>query len=307
MLIRSYYDIPYEDWLFKNHPYVKESHPEEKVRQWVLRELIETYKYPIEWINETSFYAGRITIEEPVQIGSSTLRADIAIKNEFGMPFIFIETKKDGEDLDAFGGANAQLHSYMSVTLSSRIGLSTNGEDVKCWRKQFDPREELLPYPDIPTYQLKQKPASQTAFEKLEVSKAEDIAEEIASDTRLIDDTLQVVPNFDRLLHRCHNTLRTEENMHPDEALDEICKILFTKVYDEMNTRYQAGEEHKFSIWRYGNPEELGSAIRTMYELATDREKQKLKARGLYERWRDVFGEQIVSKDITLSTIVQLL
>lgn len=121
------------------------------------------------------------------------------------------------------------------------------------------------------------------------------------------DDTLQIVPNFDRLLHRCHNVLRTEENMHPDEALDEICKILYAKIYDEMNTRRQDGEEYKFNVWRYGNPEELGAAIRTLYDLAIEEERRKLKARGIYERSRDVFDDVIISKDSTLFTIVQLL
>ena len=227
MLIRPYYDIPYEEWLFRNHPYVKESYPEEKVRQWILRELIETYHYPQEWIDEHSFYAGRITIEEPVQVGSTQLRADVAIKNEFGMPFIFVETKKHGEDLAAFGGANAQLHSYVAVTLSARIGLSTNGEDVQCWRKQFDPREELLPHPDIPVYQLRQRPQSQQAdLETLTTDSEEEVVlDEGQLAKRLKNDALQVVPDFNRLLHRCHNALRTEENMHPDEALDEMCKI----------------------------------------------------------------------------------
>lgn len=311
MRIRPFYEIPYEEWLFKNHPYVKEDHPEEKVRQWVLRELIDTYHYPREWINEYSFYAGRITIEESVQVGSTQLRADIAIKNEFKMPFIFIETKKFGEDLNAFGGANPQLHSYMAITLSARIGLATNGEDTQCFRKQFDPREELLPHPDLPHYELQVKPtAKPEELQRLSTDKgdfSENNSLEVLLDERLRDDTLQTVPHFDRLLHKCHNILRTEENMHPDEALDEMCKILNTKIYDEMHTRSNSGEEYKFSIWRYGNPEELSSAIRIMYHRAIEEEKQKLKVRGIYDRSRDVFDEPIVSKDSTLSTIVRLL
>jgi type I restriction enzyme M protein len=306
MKLQPYYTVPLDKWRLRNHPKVREGTPEEPVRQWVLSELIESYGYPEAWIDETTPSNGRITVEEPVQVGSSTLWADIAIKNEFGEPFIFIETKKPGEDLNHPKGANAQLRSYVAVTLSARIGLATNGDDVDCWRKQFDPREELLAHPDIPDYTPPTQPAP--SEDELLMSGDDDQAsDDNVAAVRVRDDRLALIPNFARLLRRCHDVLRTEENMHADEALDEMCKLLFVKIYDELNTRQVAGEEFRFSQWRYGSPEELASSIRSLYAQSVERETAKLKARGLYDRSRDVFDDEIRSKDSTVLEIVKLL
>lgn len=310
MRLQPYYTIPPAEWRLRNHPKVREGTPEEPVRQWVLSELTKSYGYPEDWFDETTPSNGRITVEEPVQVGSSTIWADVAIKNEFGEPFVFIETKKPGEDLNSAKGANAQLHSYIAVTLSARIGMATNGEDVDCWRKQFDPREELLPHPDIPDYAPVASPASVEADNVLEQPLPRDLEEpgaEVIGEARVRDDRLALIPNFAHLLRRCHDVLRTEENMHADEALDEMCKLLFVKVYDELNTRRSAGEEFRFSQWRYGSPEELASSIRSLYTQSVERERGKLKARGLYDRSRDVFDDEIRSKDNTVFEIVKLL
>jgi type I restriction enzyme M protein len=124
---------------------------------------------------------------------------------------------------------------------------------------------------------------------------------------RVRDDRLSIVPDFSKLLRRCHNVLRTEENLHADEALDEICKILFIKIYDELNTRRNKGEEFHFSQWRYSSPEELASSIRSMYGQAIAQEKARLRTRGIYERSRDVFDEEIRVKDSSLFHLVKLL
>jgi type I restriction enzyme M protein len=260
--LRPYYDVPVDKWRLRNHPKVREGTPEEPVRQWVLRELVTSYGYPETWLDETTPSNGRITVEEPVQVGSSTLWADIAIKNEFGEPFIFIETKKPGDDLAHPKGANAQLRSYIAVTLSARIGMATNGDDVDCWRKQFDPREELLPHPDIPDYTPpKTETSPQVAAEPIHEGARSIVELDATLTTRMRDDRLALIPDFARLLRRCHDVLRTEENMHADEALDEMCKLLFVKIYDELNTRQVEGEEFRFSQWRYGSPEELASGF----------------------------------------------
>ena len=49
---------------------------EEFVRQWALKQLLDKYNYPREWLGE------KLQIEEPVKIGSSEKEADIAIKND---------------------------------------------------------------------------------------------------------------------------------------------------------------------------------------------------------------------------------
>ena len=114
-MLKSFKEIPVKNWKFTEHPKVKPKNPEEKVRQWVLHELENTYGYPSEW-----FGIGKlIDIEIPVQMGSDTKFADIVIFtkiNKKRKPFVFIETKSlhktDGVD---------QLHSYLAATITANI------------------------------------------------------------------------------------------------------------------------------------------------------------------------------------------
>ena len=103
MKIRPFYRIPPEDWLLTTNadvataqrkaienPQLDERDIEEYVRQWVLRELIETYGYPREWLGE------RIIVGETVQMATMKKEADVSIKNERGKTYLFIETKNSG-------------------------------------------------------------------------------------------------------------------------------------------------------------------------------------------------------------------
>src|SRR5581483_3602322 len=103
MLIRPFYKISPDKWLLTSNsdvaaaqakaianPEMDETHIEEYVRQWVLRELIDTYKYPADWLGE------RIVVEERVQMATMLKEADISIKNERNKTFLYIETKKSG-------------------------------------------------------------------------------------------------------------------------------------------------------------------------------------------------------------------
>lgn len=91
---------------------------EEKVRQWFLRELIETYKYPLDLIN----------IEEKVYIASSYGLADIAITiDKKRGPYILVETKKWGSGIkDALG----QIKSYMANCPSAKFGVVSDGNEI---------------------------------------------------------------------------------------------------------------------------------------------------------------------------------
>lgn len=311
--IRDFYLVDPKDWLCQEHNYVSaeykkavsesssnEYNIEEYVRQWVLRELIETYGYPVDWFKEEGV-SGRIYLEWPVAIGSTTVFADIALLNEWGRPFLFIETKNRSVDIYKRPSPNKssaveQVQSYTSVVLEANVCIATNGEDVYCGRIQVDPTQ-YVNYPDIPSYSR-----SEMSLEKRALVK--EIDNECDFDTR-DGHGLKLASNFDKVLHDIHNVLRGDENLQPDEALDEICKLLFVKFYDELNTK--SGESYKFQEYTYGNMEELGSVIRTLYSNAQEEEKKKLTQKGKYDASKAVFNEKILIKDSTISRIVKEL
>ena len=138
--LRPFYAIPSEEYLFQQ--LVNDDSPEERVRQWLLRELIESYGFP------RKLFDGRtVNIEVPVTIGSRQYFVDVAIQKEFHgdpKPLVLFEVKP----LDSTEGID-QLHSYLSACPTARIGVWTNGCELKCFMKNGNQIESR---PDIPVY-----------------------------------------------------------------------------------------------------------------------------------------------------------
>lgn len=106
---------------------------EEKIRQWILREMNEVYKYPL----------NLITIEQKVNIGSTVKYADIAIdiyRNKVKGPYILIETKAWGSGVES---AISQLKSYMANTPSVQYGIATDGNDLVIINKDLDEIDDI--------------------------------------------------------------------------------------------------------------------------------------------------------------------
>ena len=80
---KPYYKIDAQNYLFSQSE-LSNVH-EEKVRQWLLYELMSTYGYSIQ----------QMSTEEPIKIGSKTFRADIVLSS-YGTKQVVIECKKQG-------------------------------------------------------------------------------------------------------------------------------------------------------------------------------------------------------------------
>lgn len=113
------YKIPLEDYKYdskiqEDNKYQKE----EMVRQWMLHEFHHRLGYPYDFMD----------IEYVVQSFSKPGYADIVVFNEKRQPFILVETKKEGEDLDR---AVKQLQSYVSCEPSIMYAVVSNGNETK--------------------------------------------------------------------------------------------------------------------------------------------------------------------------------
>ena len=138
--LRPFYAIPSEEYLFQR--FVGDDSPEERVRQWLLRELIESYDFP------KKLFDGRtVNIEVPITIASRQYFVDVAIQKEFQgdpKPLVLFEVKR----LDSTEGID-QLHSYLSASPTARIGVWTNGCELKCFIKNGN---QIESHPDILVY-----------------------------------------------------------------------------------------------------------------------------------------------------------
>ena len=271
--IGAYYCIPPDQWLFSNHGDVLEAKQraaewlqskgsyeggerfiEEFVRQWALKQLIDEYRYPEEWLGE------RLVIEEPVKMGSDVKEADISVRNANRRPFLYIETKALAVTDVEFREAERQLESYLSSTHTATIGLLTDGERVRCIRKKIDPNDfEYIP--DIPPYGAEG------------VTRAKLVRELQLPNSTLKTGLQPISSQYERILLGCHNTIRDVDGLHDDEALDELSKVLYTKIYDERSTVEKEGPaEFRFQVYGASNPSEAASNIRDLYEDARSKD-----------------------------------
>lgn len=306
MLINPFYRIDASQWLLTQNPDIRAaqqralSNPlldeyaiEEYVRQWVLRELIETYHYPSEWLGE------RIVVEEPVQMGVMVKESDISIKNDRGKTFLYIETKSASIEGTEFTKAEGQLQSYLASTHTATIGMVTNGRITKCVVKKIDPNDFDI-IPDIPEYSTKGI--------KEQTKLVREITPEMLRAGRKTGLAL-IEGKYESVLFKCHSVIRDIDGLHDDEALDELCKLVYTKIFDERRTVEEgAGAAFRFQTYGAGNTEEIASIIRDLYDEARQRDLTLYSQRiPNYERSRGVFRSQIRLSSNCLVRVVEIL
>lgn len=218
--------------------------PEEVIRQLYLVTLMQDFGYP----------AKRIELEYGVTFGREKKRADICIfdKDDPTVPYILVELKKpklkDGKE---------QLKSYCNAT-GAPMGVWTNGQSISFYHRK-DPNyfEDITIIP--------------RATEKLS---------DILSERWTIDDLIKK----DKLVNEKKSLkdliLEMEDEVLANAGVDvfeELFKLIFTKLYDEM----ESGRNKKryLAFKNYGETDiELKDKIQQLFEKARD-------------KWAGVFSE----------------
>ena len=218
---------------------------EELVRQLYINKLINEYNYPKE----------KMELEYSVSFGREKKRADIVIFDKLATtsPYIIVELKKpklkDGKE---------QLKSYCNAT-GAPIGVWTNGGKISFYHRK-DPNffEDL---PNIPTFD-----------EKLS---------DILSERWTIDDLI----SKDKLITEKKSLkdliLEMEDEVLANAGVDvfeEVFKLIFTKLYDEMESG--RNETRHLEFRNYGDTEtELKDKIQKLFDKAKN-------------KWDGVFSEE---------------
>ena len=207
--------------------------PEEVVRQLYLLVLTEDFGYPI----------SRIELEYEVTFGREKKRADIVIfdKHQTTSPYIIVELKKpklkDGKE---------QLKSYCNAT-GAPIGVWSNGRQISYYHRKD------------PNY-----------FEDLSMlPRADQKLSDIISERWKIADLLKK----DKLVSE-RKSLKDLILEMEDEVLAnagvEVFKLIFTKLYDEMESGRKPDRNLEFR--NYGDTEtELKEKIQSLFDKAKEK------------------------------------
>ena len=193
--LKRYQEVNIDEYLFKekiNNVYSNE----EKVRQWFLNELVNTYKYPKDLIS----------IEYQVSQFSKVGFVDICIsifKDGKLIPYIFIETKAYGQNISR---GTTQIESYMSSSLSCQYAVVTNGNEIKIFNRNLG--EEG----DMPVFNSSMLPSSIENYSYINLNKdSEKLIRRDSSDLDYITvkegndsisyqrEALQAIPIFDKI------------------------------------------------------------------------------------------------------------
>lgn len=217
---------------------------EELVRQLYINKLINEYNYPKE----------KMELEYSVSFGREKKRADIVIfdKRATTSPYIIVELKKpklkDGKE---------QLKSYCNAT-GAPIGVWTNGGQISFYHRK-DPNffEDL---PNIPAFDEK---LSDILSERWTI-------EDLISKDKLITEK----KNLKDLILEMEDEVLANAGV---DVFEEVFKLIFTKLYDEMESGRNATRHLEFR--NYGDTEtELKDKIQKLFDKAKN-------------KWDGVFSE----------------
>jgi len=208
--------------------------PEEVIRQLFLQLLIDDYNYPV----------SRMELEYAVSFGREKKRADIVIfdKDNSLSPYLIVELKKpklkDGKE---------QLKSYCNAT-GAPIGVWTNGDSISFYHRK-DPNY----FEDIPS-----------------IPKATEKLSDILSERWTIKDLIERDTLVKQKKSLKDKILEMEDEVLANAGVDvfeELFKLIFTKLYDEM----ESGRDHKryLEFRNYGDTEtELKEKIQILFNKA---------------------------------------
>lgn len=211
--------------------------PEEAVRQLYLMVLRDDYDYPVT----------RMELEYIVTFGREKKRADIVIfdKDQTSTPYIIVELKspklKDGKE---------QLKSYCNGT-GAPIGVWTNGDSISYYHRK-DPNF----FEDISN-----------------IPRATERLSDILSERWTIDDLIKK----DKLVNERKSLkdliLEMEDEVLANAGVDvfeEVFKLIFTKLYDEMESGRKPDRHLEFR--NYGDTEtELKDKLQALFDRAKEK------------------------------------
>jgi len=153
-------------------------------------------------------------------------------------------------------------------------------------------------------YKYKSKNSDLIKLREFEIYKSSTIKGQLFGKNKETLDLTPIPQKLEILFFNAHSHIRDIDGLHADEALDELCKIIYTKLFDEEATKYN--EIYRFQKIIYGNESELSTCISELYKEANEYDKRvySLRIPG-YKRSRGVFDQKINLSSSSLSKVIE--
>ena len=229
--------------------------PEELVRAEIYLDLVTKYRYNPKDIG----------IEVSIQVGSSNKYADIVIYHK-GLEhlskniFLIVECKKSEISDVEFETAIKQANSYAS-SQGAKYSVTVSGkrmEVIKAINNFEIDRILQESVGDIPVEYG--KPTEWRFFKGDEFKDIKPI------------DKFELM----RIFKKCNNTLWDGGQLSPLEAFDEMSKIIFAKISDELDN-HNLGANYNFQVKSNESADEVATRIHAIYAKGLDRDEEVFK------------------------------
>ncbi|MCB1584502.1 MAG: restriction endonuclease subunit M [Xanthomonadales bacterium] len=246
------------------------NNPEEKVQAETYLNLIFSYGYPIE----------RIQQFVTVTMASTTKEADIIVYNDDDctQPLIVVECKKEEVSEQEFEQAIKQASSY-AYALSGTVKYLWVTSKIKNESFLVDKESDIVQtIPDIPRYGI-------TEIQKYKYAKG-GRQENETPDNEIKQKFFELKQvseeDLTKAFKQAHNALWAGGQLNPSEAFDELDKLIFCKIWDERKLR-KPGEPYDFQVFNEPIPKK-----------ATKEQKKKIEQKienDLYRRVLAIYEE----------------
>jgi len=280
--LNQFHEVAPSDWWLVDSRQKRRS-KRESVRQWLLHEIVATYGFPSDWVGR------RITaLPDPANPLKVNRVFGFCVRTEEGTPFLIASVASPGKARDA----EEALRATMLATEAAGVGVATDGtaEGTVFLRRRFDtPKCEYTG--DIETYSRSGDTprAGPRLFQTGELK-----GSELKPLQHRIED----------LFFELHSHIRDIDGLHADEALDELCKVLYAKLFDEEATPPDAPVRVQRRL--YGSIEELAASVRWAYRKGNEYDLRVFRLKiPEYERSRGVFNKPIRLSSAALAKVVQ--
>jgi len=241
-------------------------------------------------------FSDRTMFLEPSDTEQSSPVCGFVFKTPNGAPFLLgviaLNSDKERATADAF------QYALSSETLGL-VAVSMPGQEApKFFRRRFDqPKFDEMPeleyyckgalgpqgvlLEDSPPYQTNSKKVAQQPL-------------------------LPISNKLENIFFELHSCMRDIDGLHADAALEELCKILYVKIYDEELLERQ--DHETLHTKRFGCCEEYAASIRQLYREAIDYDLRVFRLKiPQYERSRGVFNQPIRLSSAALTRAFQLI
>ena len=193
---------------------------------------------------------------------------------------------------DALSNSVAILKQALEEEILCSLGIIIQGETVSAYRYKSK-NSDLISVEQLEPYKSFENSTRPVLFTH--------------SGAKTTNRTLALVPltnTVESLFFEAHSHIRDIDGLHADEALDELCKVLYAKLFDEEHTSPQKPYRAQYGI--YGNTAELSTCFKELYKSANayDKRVYSLRIPG-YKRSRGVFDDPIRLSAPALAKVVE--